>query len=114
MLDSKLQIKSGQTLALVNNPREVDVAAPRALADTADAVLVFAETRAEFEQHLDILRDAAQRGALAWLAYPKARQLGTDLNRDLIRDLAQDSGIDQVRQVSIDDVWSALRLKPLV
>jgi hypothetical protein len=71
MLDSKLQIKSGQTLALVNNPYQVDVAAPRGAADTADAVLVFAENRAEFEHATDVLRDAAQRGALTGWPTPK-------------------------------------------
>jgi hypothetical protein len=112
MLDSKLQIKSGQTLALVNSPAQVDVAAPQAAPDAANAILVLAKNRAELEQRIDLLREAAQRGALTWLAYPKARQLETDLNRDIIRDLALDRGLDPVRQVSIDDIWSALRLKP--
>jgi hypothetical protein len=90
----------------------VDVAAPQAAPDAANAILVFAKNRAELEQRIDLLREAAQRGALTWLAYPKARQLETDLNRDIIRDLALDRGLDPVRQVSIDDIWSALRLKP--
>jgi hypothetical protein len=112
MLDSKLQIKNGQTLALLNNPEQVDVAAPQAAPDAADAILVFTKSRAELEQCIDVLREAAHRGALTWLAYPKARQLDTDLNRDIIRHLALDRGLDPVRQVSIDDIWSALRLKP--
>jgi len=112
MLDSKLQIKNGQTLALLNNPEQVDVAALQAAPDAADAILVFAKSRAELEQRIDVLREAAHRGALTWLAYPKARQLDTDLNRDIIRHLARDRGLDPVRQVSIDDIWSALRLKP--
>jgi len=112
MLDSKLQIKNGQTLALLNNPEHVDVAALQAAPDAADAILVFAKSRAELEQRIDVLREAAHRGALTWLAYPKARQLDTDLNRDIIRHLARDRGLDPVRQVSIDDIWSALRLKP--
>lgn len=112
MLDSKLQIKNGQTLALLNNPEQVDVAALQAAPDAADAILVFAKSRAELEQRIDVLREAAHRGALTWLAYPKARQLDTDLNRDIIRHLALDRGLDPVRQVSIDDIWSALRLMP--
>jgi hypothetical protein len=90
----------------------VDVAAPQAAPDAANAILVFAKNRAELEQRIDLLREGAQRGALTWLAYPKSRQLETDLNRDIIRDLALDRGLDPVRQVSIDDIWSALRLKP--
>ena len=88
------------------------LAAAQAAPDAANAILVFAKNRAELEQRIDLLREAAQRGALTWLAYPKARQLETDLNRDIIRDLALDRGLDLVRQVSIDDIWSALRLKP--
>jgi len=87
------------------------LAAPQAAPDAANAILVFAKNRAELVQRIDLLREAAQRGALTWLAYPKARQLETDLNRDIIRDLALDRGLDPVRQVSIDDIWSALRLK---
>jgi len=51
------------------------------------------------------------RGGTAWLAYPKARQLGTDLDRDIIRELVPEAGLDPVRQVSLDDTWSALRLR---
>jgi len=57
------------------------------------------------------LRDAAHRGALAWVAYPKAGQLGTDLNRDRVRDELQTSALDTVRQIAVNDVWSALRLR---
>jgi len=45
MLDSKLQIKNGQTLALLNNPEQVDVAVLQAAPDAADAILVFAKSR---------------------------------------------------------------------
>ena len=114
MLDGKLQLKNGQTIAVINEPFEWEVAAARASTDAADAVLVFVKNRAELEQRIAVLQDAAARGALAWLAYPKAKQLHTDLNRDIIRDLAQDRGLDPVRQVSIDEVWSGLRVKLLV
>lgn len=42
----------------------------------------------------------------------EAKQLGTDLNRDVVWELLGDRGIRPVRQVSIDDVWSALRFRP--
>jgi hypothetical protein len=41
MLDGKLQLKNGQTIAVINEPYEVEVAAARASTDAADAVLVF-------------------------------------------------------------------------
>jgi hypothetical protein len=49
---------------------------------------------------------------LTWVAYPKAGQLGTDLNRDKLAALLKADGVRPVRQIAIDDVWSALRLRP--
>ena len=112
-LDSKLQIRPGQKIAIVGPAPALDLAAPGADAAAADAVLVFAKDRAELEPRLPLLAEVAGRGGLAWLAYPKARQLGTDLNRDIIRELVPGAGLDPVRQVSLDDTWSALRLKVL-
>jgi len=47
-----------------------------------------------------------------WVACPKARQFGTDLNRDILGELLRARGVQPVRQVSLDEVWSALRLRP--
>lgn len=45
-------------------------------------------------------------------AYPKAGQLGTDLNRDILGGALAGEGVQPVRQVAIDEVWSALRFRP--
>jgi len=42
----------------------------------------------------------------------RVRQLGTDLNRDSLAKLMIERGAQPVRQVAIDDVWSALRFRP--
>jgi hypothetical protein len=41
MLDKKLQLKDGQTIAVLHNPGPVDISASPASADVADAVLVY-------------------------------------------------------------------------
>lgn len=110
-LDAKLQIRSGQKIAIVGPGPDLAIEAERAGAAAADVVLVFAMNQSELTPHLPVLADIASRGGTAWLAYPKARQLGTDLNRDIIRQLVLAAGLDPVRQVSLDDTWSALRLK---
>lgn len=56
--------------------------------------------------------EAARQDKLAWIAYPKAGQLGTDLNRDTLARAAAGLGIRPVRQIAIDEVWSALRFRP--
>jgi hypothetical protein len=45
------------------------------------------------------------------VAYPKAGQLGTDLNRDSLARALQTEGFEPVAQIAVDDVWSALRVK---
>lgn len=113
MLDKKLQLKDGQTIAIMGSPAPLPLAATLTDMQTADAVMVFAVNEAALRQQLDVLQQAAGTDKLVWLAYPKTKQLGTDLNRDIIRDLANQNGLDPVRQIAIDDIWSALRLKKL-
>jgi hypothetical protein len=56
--------------------------------------------------------EAARHDRLAWIAYPRAGQLGTDINRDSLVASVAELGIRPVRQVSLDEVWSALRFRP--
>lgn len=112
MLDKKLQLKDGQTIALVNSHMTLELTVPQAAVGDADAVLVFTANEAELRQNLAALK-AAAADKLTWLAYPKAKQLGTDINRDIVRDIANQNGLDPVRQIALDDTWSALRLKLL-
>jgi 8-oxo-dGTP pyrophosphatase MutT (NUDIX family) len=82
--------------------------------DPAEAAVVIAFVRMEAD--IDTIAtpalDAAKQGKLAWIVYPKAKQLATDLNRDILARAAELRGATPVRQVSIDETWSALRLKP--
>ena len=82
-LERKLQIKPGQSVAVVNAPSGSALAALSGHADPsqADAIIGCAARRAELPL-LEAVFDAARADRLAWISYPKAGQLGTDLNRD--------------------------------
>jgi hypothetical protein len=110
-LATKLQLKPGQTVALVNAPAGVATELPIAPPPEADGVLAFVVTAADLDA-AGAAVDAALSDRLAWIAYPKAGGLGTDLNRDRLAALMGDRGAQPVRQVAIDDVWSALRFRP--
>jgi hypothetical protein len=111
-LAAKLQLKSGQILQCVQRPTTVDLGiTTQATARGADALLVFVVTRTELERHRPVIAASALEDHLTWVAYPKSGQLGTDLNRDSLKDLLRVSGIDPVRQIAIDDTWSALRFR---
>jgi hypothetical protein len=114
---SKLQIKPGQTTAVLAQPKDVELELPGEVPVVpdpagADAVVVFAVDRAELDKRRRPLIESAKRDALTWLAYPKAGKLGTDLNRDSLYQLLLSDGVRPVRQIAIDDTWSALRFRP--
>lgn len=112
-LAKKMNLKAGMTLAVIGKPADVDLA-DLEIASSAEArgVLLFVRTLAELDASDAPLVEAAKADRLAWLAYPKAGQLGTDLNRDILRHHLQRRGIDPVRQVALDEVWSAMRFRP--
>ena len=112
-LDAKLQLKPGQTVALVGTGPELEIGASTAGPESASTVVAFAKDSGELKAQLIVLAEVAGRGGIPWVAYPKAKQLGTDLTRDVIRDLVPTAGLDPVRQIALDDVWSALRLKAI-
>ena len=78
----------------------------------SSAVLVFVVDRAILNDRRATVVDAAAADRLTWVAYPKSGQLGTDLNRDSLAAALTSEEIRPVRQISIDDVWSALRFRP--
>jgi hypothetical protein len=117
-LGAKLQIRAGQSVAVLDAPADLVLDLPEDSvrvqeAAQADAVIVFVrDTAALAGAATSRALDAARADRLTWLLYPKAGQLGTDLNRDLLRAALSDGGVRPVRQVSIDPVWSALRFRP--
>lgn len=46
-----------------------------------------------------------------WVAYPKGNR--TDINRDTVWPILAEHGMRPIGQVALDDVWSALRFRPL-
>lgn len=79
---------------------------------TAKALLLFIRDSDELRAKVAPAVAAARRDAITYIAYPKAGQLGTDLDRDSVWGMLQEQGIKPVRQIAIDDVWSALRFRP--
>lgn len=108
-LGRKLQLK-GAPVRIIGAPGDLDLELDGA--EDAEAVLVFVRSRAELDERAGPALEAARADRLAWIAYPKGGQLGTDLNRDMLWAALEGRGVRPVRQVSIDDVWSGLRFRP--
>jgi hypothetical protein len=115
-LAAKLQLKDGQRLEAILVPDSVDAALIGRTVEGDDAgeaaLLVFVVDRTTLEERHAQIVESAVRDRLTWVSYPKSGQLGTDLNRDSLAALLSTDGIQPVRQIALDDVWSALRFRP--
>jgi hypothetical protein len=77
----------------------------------ADTAVVFVSDEATLGDAL--AKHAADLGApgALWIAYPKAGK--SDLKRDSLWPMLRPYGLRPISQIAIDDVWSALRFRPL-
>lgn len=114
-LASKLQLKAGQHVVGISVPEPVASVLPmtkRECGEEGTALLAFVANKAELSGLISRIAATASEDRLTWVAYPKSGQLGTDLNRDSLASVLTEAGIQPVRQVSIDGIWSALRFRP--
>jgi hypothetical protein len=82
---------------------------PRAV----EFALAFATRQAEVDRLSTLLAGASQGDVLLWFAYPKgsSQRYTCDFNRDNGWQVIRGAGFDSVRQVAIDEDWSALRFR---
>ncbi|ODT80271.1 MAG: hypothetical protein ABS76_16375 [Pelagibacterium sp. SCN 64-44] len=116
----KLQIKAGSRLWLINVPQAVaeEITAgaevePVHEKDEYDGALVFIESVRDIEALTPRILAEMPPDGLLWMAYrkgPAAKESG--LNRDKGWDALDQAGWRPVRQVAIDDEWSAVRFRP--
>jgi hypothetical protein len=116
----KMRCKPDTPVALLRVPDDLSAALgfPEGVAFTSDLddagfILAAATTQAEAEAALTELAPHVVEATVAWLAYPKgAKAAGRDLSRDTVWRFAPAVGLTLVANVSVDQTWSALRLRP--
>jgi hypothetical protein len=122
-LFEKLNLKNQQEILVLNAPdsfeseleglRNVRVTRSLRTAQAVAFALVFVTRQADLDRLSDALAKRATGDALLWFAYPKgtSRKYTCEFNRDKGWNLLRQSGFDSVRQVAIDEDWSALRFR---
>jgi hypothetical protein len=75
--------------------------------------LAFAMRQAELDRLSKALAGASEGDVILWFAYPKAtsKRHTCEFNRDSGWQVIRAAGFDSVRQVAIDEDWSALRFR---
>jgi hypothetical protein len=123
MLIKKLQLKPGLRALFLNAP-EGYVASLGPLPDgitladgpagTLDFVQLFVRDSTELTTHAPAALAAIKRDGVLWIAYPKQNaKVKTDITRDRGWEPITAAGLRPVTQIAIDEIWSALRWRPI-
>jgi hypothetical protein len=76
-----------------------------------DAAHVFVTGRAELEARLKQLLPLLDPAGMMWISWPKkASKVPADITEDVIRDVALQMGLVDVKVCAVDEIWSGLKL----
>lgn len=113
----KLLIKSGNAV-WVSDPTRAGLLGqmpegviPAAGLVDADVAVVLVDDEGGLRAFADDHREILGAPRALWLLYPKGNRIA--LNRDSLWRLMADYGVRPITQVAVDEVWSALRFRPL-
>ena len=117
----KLGLKDGLTVLVLHSPKPISKllgSLPKGALVAESGVgafpiiLAFAKNRAAMEEAAQKCKPLLVPGGALWIAYAKGTSpKASDINRDSIRTYVETVGLTTVAAISIDDDWSALRLK---
>ncbi len=119
----KLNLKDQTNLLVLNSPLSfepeigalsgVHVSRNLIELDLVDFALAFVVQKAQIDAFAPAIAAKAAGDALIWFAYPKgtSKKYRCDFNRDSGWDSLGRLGFEPVRQVAIDEDWSALRFR---
>ncbi|MCX7514649.1 hypothetical protein [Frateuria sp. STR12] len=120
---AKLNLKQQTAVLVLDAPASFEtelralegVAVLRDLRQASDVsfALAFVTRQAELDAVSEALAAKARGDAVLWFAYPKktSKRYACEFNRESGWDVIRGLGFDSVRQVAIDDDWSALRFR---
>ena len=122
---TKLQYKDQKNFLLLNAPEEFrpfieEVAGKLRISEQPDDgegydfILAFVRQGSDIETLAALVARLVSVDGLVWFAYPKksSKKYHSDIDRDHGWKPVFDQGYQPVRQIAIDEDWSALRFRP--
>lgn len=118
-LAQKLAIKDGRTFGLLDVDehigfpdvdKELELGAPVAPAE-ADVLLLPAASELGVRRTMEANSDSLASASAVWICYKKGNAV--EINREKLWIILADYNWKAVSQVSLNDTWSALRVRPM-
>ena len=119
-LADKLGIKPGHTIVILNAPSGYDntlgelppgAMQVKTLQSNLNFIHFFTKSKAELDKALPEMRASLVPNGMIWISWPKgASRIPTDLNENVVREMALRQSLVDVKVAAVDDVWSGLKL----
>lgn len=119
-LSKKLGYKEGFVIRLIHAPENYDaltdgvanqLKVAGAKAKDIDLIHFFTNSLDELQTQLPLLTQQIKKNGTIWISwYKKSAKKPTELNENLIRDIALSIGLVDVKVCAVDDDWSGLKL----
>lgn len=113
-LAEKMQVKPGDKVLVLNPPEgwtwrfgpADDQAEPGRL---YDHILSFVRQEGEIRAGLPAWKASIGAGGKLWVAWPKAKKLGSDLKLDAVVKAVYPQGLVESVNLAVDETWTALK-----
>jgi hypothetical protein len=122
-LVTKLGIKQGDRVVVLGAPTGFDILWPDGVTirtrlghragpgSAPDVVLFFTTVRGELEKQIERLGEAVRPTGAVWIGWPKkSSRVPTEVNENVVRDIALPLGLVDTKVCAIDATWSGLKL----
>ena len=119
-LAKKLGIKQGFKIRVFNQPDyyydlfsdlPTGIRELRDKKSKKDFIHYFAKNTAQLNKDIKQLRQEIEENGMIWVSwYKKSSKIETDLNENIIREIALSNGLVDVKVCAIDENWSGLKL----
>lgn len=119
----KMNFKEGMLIRIWNGPKDLNYLFEAwgkegclAKYDEKPAfMLAFVQTEAEVRKYFQEMHALSPDDEAIWMAYPKgtSKKYKSEINRDSGWKIVGDLDYEGVRQIAIDEDWSALRFRKL-
>jgi hypothetical protein len=122
-LFKKLNFKDQKAIYIINAPKSLDdelevmkqfTAIHKALDDKEiNFIMVFATKQEEIDNSISVIYPKLEGDAILWYCYPKgtSKKYTCEFNRDNGWKAIGKYNLEPVRQIAIDEDWSALRFR---
>ena len=76
-----------------------------------DEIHVFVRDKQQIEDQIGVFRERMAPTGMIWVSWPKkSSRVATDLDENVIRDLALKNGLVDTKVCAVDETWSGLKL----